>query len=366
MFPGSRSQRIIAQEQFVNGKLISIPVPRNSCYIGFVVKLVGSVKASWASGTPDAKVEGLMDAVLKRIDASENGGDIFKSVRPHFLAIQDLLTQGIENERYCDVTASPMVNKHPTTRSGFKFGTTGQYTNVRESVYLAMEHLWCEPGYGRELTWWNTRHPSVNSAELKIQCGSINDILRDGNGTVITWADVDLMIEVTAIENTLVPEAATFNVWKQTFQERKFKGQTRDHSVEIPKENHVSGIMFYTQNGDAGRMPTNDLIDTYGIRQNGITSIQKTSFKTLQQINRRENGATAEFAAGSSRLDGVAFANLLNERKINSALPAKRILGVDTLDLMIDTTPFATYSPNEATLNIVFDEVIFRAPSKEG
>lgn len=358
MHPGSRTQRILAQEQFVNGKLITIPVPRNSCYIGFYVRIVGSFKATWASGTPQPRVEGLLDSVVKRIDVAENGGDIFKSVKPHFLAIQDLLTQGVENERYCEVTASPMANKHPTVRSGVVYGTTGQTINVRESVYLAFEHLHCEPGFGRELTWWNTR--KLSAADLKIQCGNIADILREGNATNVTYSDVDLMFEITAIENTQVPAETPFHVWKQTFHEKKFKGQTRDSSHEIPKENFLSGITFYTTNGDAARLPTNDLIDTYSIRMNGITAQQKTSFKALQAMNRRENGATAEFAAGSSRLDGIAFANMLNERKINSALPAKRAMGVDSLDLMIDTNSFATYSPNEATAIIAFDEVIFR------
>jgi hypothetical protein len=364
-YPGSRTQRVIAKEPFVNGKLITVPIAKNSCYIGFLIRIVGSVTATWASGTPVAKVEGLMDSILQRIDVTENGKDTFKSLKPHFLAIQDLITQGVENERYAEVGATALTNKHPTTRSGFLFGTTGQVTSVRESVYLPFEQVHCEPGYGREMTWWNTRHPSVNSADLKIQCGNIADILKDGNATAVTYTNVDLTIEITAIENKSVPENALFHVWKQTFTEKPFSGQTRDSSIEMPKENYLSGMMFYTKNGDASRTPTNDLIDVYSVRTNGTQYDQTAAFKALQQLNRRENGSTAEFAGGTSRLDGIGFVNFLNERKINSALPAKRALGIDSLDLMINTHSYATYTPNQAMLNVVFDEIIFRT-AKEG
>lgn len=359
----ARQSRILAVEQFANNKLISIPVPKDTSIIGLVFRLYGSVKTTYASGTPVAKPEGAMDALLQRIDVVQDGQDTLKSVRPHFLAMQQLFATGVANERFASAGASALANAYPTTEQGFVYGTTGQVTTVRESVYLPFEMIYCEPGFGRELTWWNTKR--AQSAEIKIQCDNIANLLLSGNTAPVVYSDIDLKIEVSTIEDQSVPEGAAFHYWKQAMINRAFKGQGTDIQVEIPKGNHLAGFMMYSTNGDAAKAATNDLLQTVGIRKNGLTTFQKVSFKTQQAMNRAEYGSTAAFAAGTSRLDGIAHFNLLLQKQLLTAQTTKKEEGIDSLDLMLDVSSLGTFSPNEANVNIVWDEIIFAKTAKK-
>jgi len=362
---GFRSTRVLAIEPFVNNKLITIPLQPDTCVIGLRIRLVGPVQYTYASGTPLGRPEGVLDSLITRIDVNtngRNGAETHKSVRPHFLAMQQLLANGIESERFASAGASALANNFPTTAQAFVFGTTGQITTVRESVYLPFEQVFCEPGYGREMTWLNLKN--YNTADIKIQCAHINNLLQEGNTAPVNFTSHDLKIEVSTIEDQSVEKGRMFDVWRQTMLNRSYKGSARDIAVELPKSDTLSGITLYTTNGDTNKSPTNDVLDNIGVRRNGMTTFQKAPFKTYQVNNREENRAVAAYAAGTSRLDGVAMINFLNERKINTALPVRREYGVDAMDLMLDLSSLGTYSPNEANVAMMFDEIIFAPREK--
>lgn len=353
---GHRTSRILAVEPFVNNKLITIPMQPDTTLIGLKFRIYGSVQTTY-TGTPLGRPEGPFDSLIPRIDVITNGQDTHKSIRPFFLAMQQFIASGVENERFASAGASALANAHPTTPQAFVYGTSGQVTTIREGIYMPFEHVYCEPGYGREMTWLNLKN--YNTAEIKIQCGNIANLLQEGNAATVTYANIDLKIEVSTIEDQSVPQGVMFDIWKQTMLNRTFKGSARDVAVEMPKSDSLSGMMFYTTNGDTNKLPTNDLVESLGVRRSGTNTFQKYFWKSLQSTNRDEFGAVAPFSGGSSRLDGVAVMNFLNEKKINNALPSSREKGVTSLDLMLDISTLGTYTPNEAQVAMMFDELLF-------
>ncbi len=362
--PVISSQRTrVLKKDFAENQNITFDLPLDTVLVGALIRLVGSVGYTYTGGTPKGRPEGAMDSLFSRIDCVIDGRRTVKSVTPHFLNMQQLMTGGNEAERFAEAGAAPIADNFPTTEGPFVFGTTGQKTTVRESVYLAFEHLHCDPLNGRELTYLNLKR--ANSATLTLQALNLASLNAVTGVTGLAFDSNKLQIEVTLIERQDIPADQAFSDWKQTFRRVQIQGEVGSLPIEIPSGAAISGFMMYTQNGNSatttlvGRQPSSKIIGEMELRKNGQETIQKIDYKALQSKNKIDYGINAATAAGANRLDGVAHFNLLARRQLGTAFINRKDFGVDSLQLVIDSKPSGVVDyTNPAHLVLMTEEVV--------
>lgn len=358
---GSRKTRSLAVVRFEENQNMSIKLPLDTTLVGLLIRLTGAVQTTYASGTPVAKAESIMDCLIKKIEVQTDGRDTHKSVRPHFLHLQNLLANGVQPERCSSAGAAAVAN--PTVDGGFVFGTTGQYTSVRESVYLPFEMVYSEPGLGRESTYLNLKNKQ--SAELKIDTNAFANLLGFGNTAPVVWGNNTLQIEVATVERQDIPANAVFHMWKQTMRSQPFSGETRDYPVDLANSNYLTDILMYCQDGAAGsattatgKVPSNLLVDVLDFKRNGSDGQQRWDFRLLQNTNRNEYGIVAPYVANASRMDGVAHLNFISRRDLDTALPCMKPI-TDNVQLFLSTKAAGTVDyTNPANVHMLVGELI--------
>lgn len=324
---------------FAESQNITIPLACDTVLVGIIIRLIGSVRTTFSAGTPFGRPEGAMDSLFNRITVETNGQRTIKSVTPHMLHMQQYFTGANGNERFCSAGATPVADNYPTTEGPFVFGTTGQYSTIRESVYLPFEHVHSEPGSGRENTYLNLKR--CTSAELRFSTNPLAMLNAASGVTGLVIDQANLLIQVTLIERQDIDASLVFQDWKQTFRRIPISGELGELALDIPSGPALSGLLLYTQNGNVAtslvpkNAPSSSILGDLHLRKNGQETIQKINFKTLQARNRADYGITATTAAGVSRLDGVAHMNLLSRRDLTTSFINSKSYGVDNLQLVI-------------------------------
>jgi hypothetical protein len=357
----SERSRLIGTLTFEENQSLALKLPLDTVLVGLYIRIKGSVKTTYASGTPVAKAEGAMDALINRIDVTIDGQHTVKSVTPHLLHMQALFTSGIESERFSSAGAS--ISQFPTTSGTFAFGTTGQITSLRESVYLPFEMVYCEPGMGREETYLNLKQ--ANSAEIRFSTNAFSNILGYGNTAPVVWSDSTLQIEVWSKERQDIGPEMLFDQWKQTYKKIQISSESSDLATEIAIGNYLTGLMLFAKDGAAGstttatgKLASNLLVTNSEIKRNGSDTIQRYSFPALQAKNRQDYGVNASFSSGVSRLDGIVHHNFISRRDLGTAMPKMRPF-VDQLNLVLDTNSSSNVSyTNPAEVTIMQEEWI--------
>lgn len=359
--------RVLGTLDFAENSILNLKLPLDTVLKGLYIRLSGAVQTTFGSGTPVAKAEGTMDSLVNRIDVTVNGGETIKALRPHFLHMQALFATGVQGERFSSAAAAAATDNFPTTPGTFAFGTTTQYSTVRETVYLPFEMIHAEPGMGRESTYLNLKR--CNSAELKIFTSSFANLLGFGNTAPVVFGNHTLKFEIVSVERQDVGEEAIFDYWKQIQRTIPISSESRDLSIDLNMGNYVTGFLFFVKDGAAGssttatgKLASNLAVTNVELKQNGTTTVQRSSFKALQAKNRLVNGVNADFSAGVSRLDGVAHMNLLSRKDLGTALPAMRPV-TDNLQLLFDSNTASNVSyTNPVEVSIVQEELVRLAP----
>lgn len=340
----SQKNRVIATVPFQENQVIPIKMPTDTTIVRLMFRLTGAVQTTFASGTPVAKAESIFDSLVNRIDVTVDGGDTIKSVRPHMLHLQNLLANRVQPERFASAAAAASAN--PTTQGPFVFGTTTQYTSVRETVVLPFEQVFCEPGMGRENTYLNLKNHS--SCEIKLVTSSFSNLLGTGNTAPVVFANNTLQIEVIAIERPDIPEGIKFDIWKQFMRTSPIAGEVRDLPVDLLTSNYLTDILVFCQDGAAGsattatgKLASNLLLKELRLKHDGRNDIQQWNFLSLQNDNRSTYGVVADTSGGVSRLDGCGHLNLLSRRDLSTALPGFRPI-TNNLQLFLTSNPSGT------------------------
>ncbi len=361
--PSAERQRKLQQVAFSPSAVLSRDLPRDTVLRGISFRLSGNIVTTFASGTPVADSAGGFDNLVPRIDIVINGSRTVKSVRPIFLAMQQLFYSKILGERKSSAGATAAVQSLPTVDAGWTYGTTGQITSYAETIWMPFEMIWCDQGAGREATWLNLK--GVASAEIRFTTAAYAALLGFANTAPVVWSLNNLVIDITLQEQADVPPQLQFSDWKQTTKQILFSGQSTDYPIDINRGNSLSGLWFYAQDGAAGstttatgKLPSNMLIQKITLVQNGQTSLKQTTFQELQAENRARQGFSAPYASNVSRVDGVAFLNLLARMDITTALDC-RPPNVDSVQLVVNTSNSTDVSfTNSPSLTIMTDEIV--------
>lgn len=346
-------------KKWEENQAITLDLPKDTVLVGLHIRLKGYTKYSYSAGTPTARAEGAMDSLINAIEVSTDRLGTVKYLKPHFLHMQQILSQGVEAERLFAVGATS--TDYPTTQGAPTFGTTGQFTSISESIYLPFEQIFCEPGMGRELTYLNTKRST--SATLKFYCNALANLCANpGSVTALAFdaANTKLDLEITTVERQDVDSNVVFKIWKQIQKSEPFSGKVDDKAIDINSENKLSGLAFYCLDGATVKVATSKLLSKVVLKKNGQESLQEIGFGALQNVNRIDYGVIAAFSAGSSRMDGYAYLSQISRKDIGTALDTSRETGgVNSLQLMVSTnaSPTVDYTA-PATLNIVTEEIL--------
>lgn len=362
-YPQVERKRKLQALVFGENQILSRDLPKDTVLKGLNLRLSGSVITTFASGTPVADAQSTFDNIIPRIDVVINGSRVVKSVRPHLMKMQQLLTQKILGERRASAAATAAAGNYPTVDQGFVYGTTGQVTTVAEMIYLPFEQVYCDLGVGRESTWLNLK--GVSSAELRLTCGAFASLLGFGNTAPVVFTGSTFQVDIYTIEAQDVPANIVFSDWKQTTKQITFSAETVDYAIDIARGNKLSGLLLFAQDGAAGtsttatgKLPSNLAFTRLSLKVNGQTDIQTTDFQALQAENRSRYGVNAPMASNRSILDGVAHMNLIARQDISTALDVRPPL-VDNVQLVVNSNNATNVSyTNPVTLTIQTEEIV--------
>lgn len=359
----SERQRKLQHLSFEENTILTRDLPRDTVLKHLQFRLSGAVQTTFASGTPVADSLSTFDSIVKRIDIVINGSRTVKNVRPHLMHMQQLLTTGIQAERASSAGASAATDNYPTVDGGFTYGTTTQYTTVRETVLVSFENVYA--GVGKESTWLNLK--GTASAEARLTTGAFSSLLGFGNTAPVVYGSDTFAIDILTVEAQEIPPELRFKDWKQTTKEVTFSAETSDFAIDINRGNKLQGLMLFARDGAAGsattatgKLPSNLAITDIELKLNGQVTIKKTDFKALHAEMRARFGIDAPYASNVSRIDGVAYLDLLSgdKRGLNTALDV-RPPAVDNVQLIVSTNNSSNVSyTNPVSLVIQTEELV--------
>lgn len=337
--PRADAGRQLQELAFAESSTLTRDLPKDTAFRALQVRLSGSIITTYASGTPVASVFSTMDDLVSRMEVTINGGFTLKSVRPHLMHMQQLLTKKIRGERKASAGASAAVNNNPTADAGFTYGTTGQVTTVAETILISFENPYASINGARTML----QGRGLQSLELKISTKGYSSLLGSGNTAPVVYTGSTFKFEIYTIEDKSIPEGVVFDYWKQTTKEFLFTGESTDYRIDLGVgDKLLQGLMFLARNGNAGsattatgRTPDNNVLRRLSVKVGGDREIQTTTFQALQAKNRSELGISAPFSGNVSQLDGVAYMNFISKGDLLTSLDVRR---ADSLDLYVSTS----------------------------
>jgi len=361
VIPDATTSRRLPQVSVVESALNSTDLPRDTVLKSIQIRLSGSITTTYASGTPVADAESIMDNLVAYFQIQIDGGRIVKSIRPHFLRIQQLLTTGILGERKASAAAAAALQ--PATSQGFVYGSTTQVTTVSETVNLQFEMPYCEPGTGKELTWLQLK--SKTSAVIKAQFKPFSSLLGFGNTAPVVYSASTLVLDYITKEAQSVPQGIEFFDFRQTHFDESFSGETTLRAVDLNLNQKLAGIMIFAKDGAAGsattatgKLASDLLVTSVSLKKNGREELVNSTFKALQADNQTEYGLNIPTASGVSLFSGIAYINLLNRKNLDTALDCSRP-ATDSLYLNLGTNTASNVSyTNPAIVTIMTDEIV--------
>lgn len=358
----SERQRILQQLPFVASSTISRDLPRDTILKYLVLTLSGSIQTTFASGTPVADVDGVFDNLVSEINVVIGGSRVVKNIRPAMLNFQQLLATKIPNVKKSSAAATALnIGQAPTADAAFVYGTSPQYTTVRESLLMPFENILAVSG--RESTWLNLK--GVASAEIRFSTKSFSSLLGYGNTAPVTYGNSTLVIDIQTIEAQDVDAGVYFSDFKQTQRKIPLSASMSGYLIDINRGNYLQGIMLFVKDGAAGTTTTatgnlasDSMIQNIGLKLNGNIDVKVTTFNQLQDENRSKFGIYAPQASNTSKLQGFAYLDLLRNGDLNTALDV-RPPAVDNVQLSISTSSFDSYATaNLASATIVTNEIV--------
>lgn len=356
----SERTRKLPQLTFVPSSTLNVQggLPLDTVLKGLNIRLSGSIVTTFASGTPVADNLSTLDNLITAINVRVNGGRLIKNIRPHFLHMQQIFSKNIDSERKCVAGAAAVTN--PSADAGFTYGSTTNITSVCESVLLMFENVMARDN--KELTWLNLKGRA--SCEMQLQTAAYSALLGFGNTAPVVFSSSTFVVDITTIEAQHISYDTAFWDWRQTMQDVSFSGQVNDYNVAVNRGNFLQGIMLMAKDGGAGTATTatgkvlsNLLVTDIKLVLNGQTEVKSTSFLELQAQNRAQYGISTPYASNYSRIDGIAYLDLLTAGDLKTALDV-RSPGVDQVYLKLSTRAAGTYGASAA-----YDIVAYTNPA---
>lgn len=360
----SERQRILAPLLMSYSSTITRDLPRDTVLKYLTVTISGAFDYTFATATPVAQQFTIMDALIADISIVVNGSNTIKNIRPWMLAMQQLMFTKQPNVRQSQAGASAAAVFPPNADSGFVFGTTGQFTGIRESVLIAFENI--AAGIGREGTWLNLK--GVASAEIRFSTKALTGLVSlASTATALAFGNSanSVQLEMRTIEAQDVAPETYFSFFKQTQKSIQFSGQGTNVLIDINRGNSLQGLMLLTQNGTAAAnvdpLLTDDLITDFSFKLNGQTEIKANTWLGLKEENQSRFGVNSPLVGGASRFKGFAYLDFLRDGNLNTTLQVAPP-EVDNAQLSVNTAVASAKTIYGATqpalLTIVTNEIV--------
>lgn len=333
------AKRRIQDTSFKPSTVMQLPLPKEGVYQALSLEFHGSIVTTYASGSPAAPAEATVDTLIPTIGLFVNGR-LVKTVRPHMLHMQEILTWGQEGRRSSSAAASAATNDNPTVDGVFTFGTTGQTSTARENIRIpfAMELA----RVGKEKTWLNLN--GVSSAECKFFGGPESGL--DTTGAPVVYTLDTFVIEAYLEEVIGVNPLQKFADYQQVWSQETIAAQVTDKQFDLATGNLLAGLSLYIKNGASPSVAADLGITSIKILT-GNKIIKSTDFVAEQNAMRQTFRCNDKRASNKARLDGYVFIPLMtNDRDLNTAFDASNL---NALKLVVSSHASATYG---LTLNI--------------
>ncbi len=359
-----RSRGKLQPLTFVESSQLNRDLPLGTYLKYLLLRLHGTTITTFGSGTPVADQFGTFDNVISRIEVRLNGASI-KSCKPYMLKIQEMITGGIRGEACASAGASAVTDDYPVTDvTSFPYGTTGQYTTVRESIVVAFENVYCRNM--KEKTWLRTK--GASSAELILTTNALTTgLLGYANTAPVVHTGNTFKIDIIPIEQPDTPDSQELWVWRQLTKQEAFTGAQTNWPISLPIGHYLQGVQLLCRDGAAGSTTTatgkvrnNNLVSNWNFTVGGKENrtVKAGTFHLNQAELRNRWGVTAAVAT-TSQLDGSNYIDFLSDDgrgDLNTVVDVRKEVA-DSAFLNVDLNSNATFTAT-ATVDLMTDEII--------
>lgn len=354
----SESTRKLATQAFAPSSIMTFRLPEDTTLRALQIRLSGSIITTFASGTPVADDFGPMDDLIASIQIRVGGSNAIKTITPRMAAFHQMLAQKNRGERKASAGAAEATELDITADvEAFPYGTTTQVTSVAESLTVFFECILAD--YGQEKTWLNLR--GVVGSDLVLSTKAYSGLLGFGNTAPVVYSGSTLNIDIQLVEARTVEANRKFDVWKETYQIEPFTAQAANRVIKLNPGQKIIGLSFLARDGASGSTTTatgllasDKLINQMKLTLNGSFTPRNETWKELQAQNRARFGINAPYVSNKSRLQGLAYMDLLQYRVLKTALDARLL---DSVQLEVSTNSGATYT-STATLLVHQHELV--------
>jgi hypothetical protein len=343
----------------------SVRLPTDCALKRLNIRLSGSFKVTYASGSPVFDVYGVFNQLVPTVQVVLDGKDVIKSLSPFQCQQLSYMLMGQVPEQRYSTSASAFTTKIAGTdgRPG-AYPATTQYVLDNEQISLFFEDLWAY-SYGADVTVLNLRR--TTNPELRFQFASYGAMQDPNSSSVsVTYAaDQALTIDVTTVEAQDIDVNAVFPIFKEYALSKSYNSQQTGSAIDLNTGNALQGIMFIVRDGDTVKSLSNKALTRVQLRLNGTRVIRDTSFLQLRAENQARRAIAAPTSSGISRLDGTAYMQCMKNGDIRNTIDLSREAGVYQAQVLVDTAPSsgtdaATYT-NNVDINLVVQELIIPA-----
>ncbi len=361
-----RSRKLQPVVLSLTGSQLNRDLPRDT-YIKFLLcRLSGSVVTTFASGTPVADEFGTFDNLISLIQVKV-GGNIIKAVKPYMMHFQQMLATAIKGESAASAGATIATANYPTADvTKMPYGTTGQYTTVRETVVIAFENT--QARSGKEKTWLRTA--GASSAEVIFSTNAFNSaLLGYANTAPLVCSSSTFQVDLYIVEQPDVPDNQELWIWRQTGNQVTFTGAGTTQ-IKMPKGQFLQDVMLLARDGAAGSTTTatgkvrNSLLITdWALKVSGgeQRTVKSGDFVSMQAELRARFGLSVPMGSNISPIDGLGLIDLLSDDgrgDLNTALDLTPNRADDCiLEVTSASASVITYTAT-ATLDWLASEII--------
>ncbi len=357
------ARRRLSPVSFSNSQLRTLDLPRDTVVKRAEIYLNGVFTTGYSSGSPVFSERGIFQRICPRIDVVIDGQRTVKSIDPYMQRYMNNIYSGNYPIRRYDqpgASVTSLLGDTDWVAGTVAYPTDTQYQVIEEALTI---HFECPLSYAydqRFATLLNIK--DVSSAEMRFTMADISNVQSNSTSATVTYAAVDLSFAVTLIENRAIPRDAQFFDFKETVKRVSYTAEVRESLVDLNRGNGLAGLALMAIDGDTGRTLRDRAIRDLGLIVNGQQIIQRTTFNELQKSNASRFGLNdTMISAGQHPARGMAFMNLINGGRIDSALNTSIGAGVDQVQLQVSTgstaAPDAVTYTNSLELSVLQQEI---------
>lgn len=307
------------------------------------VKVKGSFKTTFASGSPTWLAWGILENWVRMISLYADSKQVFQ-ISPYMAQSMDFMTKGSLQHSGSSTGASAAALTSRVTVDNYKVtaGSTTHYTSVEEMFTLNRAHPMCS---FQEGLFTADDFRRADTLEFRFENKASNEFMTPGNTAPLTDDTYNLTIEVYGHQLMDVPANKVIQRFNLNYAEQNLllTAVSTAHTAQLKRVARLGNIYMRSFTGAAGLAPADNVIGKVRRLKNGTDDIVTDSYYQQLQDEMYESYQINDPFASNTRYGvGLSMINIVRDSLVqsenNSVLNTKVNDRCKTHELELTTT----------------------------